>query len=663
MKQNSEAVSAMTPSQKYQPEIDGLRTIAVMSVVLFHLEFKWIPGGFVGVDVFFVISGFLITRLLVKDVQAGNFSFKHFYLRRIRRLGPALIAVLLGTFVVAAFFLTPDHFQRFSGALLASLFSASNLFFWAESGYFDATAELKPLLHTWSLSVEEQFYLVWPALIFLVGRRSRWVLPVVVLLLSLLSLYGALVFTKYEPSAGFFLMPFRIYEFGIGAGLALLALQPLRNTFREFFCLLGLLMIGYSLLAFDKLTPFPDIYALLPCMGAALVIVGGNARFLGYLLRNPISVWVGKISYSLYLVHWPIVVLYKHVTFADAVLGKTRIALLVLMFMAAPVMYYGIEKRFRFGAGSNKPGASRRLWGWLAVPLVLSMLSVHAYAINGWSWRFDDAVIHSIGILEERQQDRRQFIDNEQATSNLPFDAAAEKVLVMGDSHSTDMFNALYLNVEGDSRISVRRLELDDVCLYLFADKPDEQVTGLSASELVRCGEQYDAVLASEMLAQVDRIVISTRWQETSFPNIEPFANFLRSAGKPESPPQVVVMGRSAEFKNVPALILQIGLDDTIDQQLAATRTTNLDALNENLKQQAEVLQLPFVDKVSYLCSDEASRCDAIDEQGLVLYTDYGHWSLEGARLFGQRMLADSATAVMLTGMSTSELNARSTAN
>ena len=142
---------------KYQPEIDGLRAIAVLSVLLFHLEYTFIPGGYVGVDVFFVISGFLITRILYRDVSAGDFSFKRFYSRRIRRLAPALIAVLLVTFVAACFFLTPNFLERFSGALIASVFSVSNIFFWLESGYFDASADLKPVLHTWSLSVEEQF--------------------------------------------------------------------------------------------------------------------------------------------------------------------------------------------------------------------------------------------------------------------------------------------------------------------------------------------------------------------------------------------------------------------------------------------------------------------------------------------------------------------------
>lgn len=638
---------------QYQPEIDGLRAIAVMAVVLFHLEYKWIPGGFVGVDVFFVISGFLITRLLLKEVRAGHFSFGQFYLRRLRRLGPALLATLVLTFAVSVFYLTPDHFQRFSGALLSSVFSVSNLYFWAESGYFDATAELKPLLHTWSLSVEEQFYLVWPALIVLLAMRGRWLLPVVISLLSLLSLYGALVFTRYEPSASFFLMPFRVYEFGLGAALAMLPSLVRMNIVREAFVLLGLLMIGYSALVFDKFTPFPDIYALLPCMGAALLIAGGSARYTGWLLRNPLSVWIGKISYSLYLVHWPIVVLYKHITFEDVVVGKTRIALLVLTLMAAVALYYGVEKRFRLTSQAKASGSRVRQLGWLAVPLVLSVGSVHAYFSDGWPGRFDAAVVNAIGNIEDKQQIRRRYIEGDDALSNLPFDDSAEvRVLVMGDSHATDMFNALYLNVVEDPRISVRRLEIDDVCLYLFAEADKQNHDHLTAVEVARCARQFEAVQASTMLSTVDHVLLSTRWERTSLPYLDAFSRFLRQRGGRDVKPRIVLMGRTGEFKNVPSLILKNGLSEELPKQLADARLSELDSLNAEFREQAQTLQLDFVDKLPFLCTPvDASVCDAVDEAGKVLYTDYGHWTMEGAKLFGQRMLSQPETASVLTGL------------
>lgn len=626
---------------KYRPEIDGIRAIAVISVLLFHLEYKLIPGGFVGVDVFFVISGYLITQLIYKDAHTNSFSFKRFYMRRIKRLAPALIAVLCATFAISSIFLTPDHFQRFSGALLSSLLSVSNIFFWMESGYFDASAELKPLLHTWSLSVEEQFYFVWPALIFFFRRQSPRVLLGVFIALGAVSLIAARMLNAHQPSATFFLVPFRVYEFAIGAALAMLPMAGvIQNRWREPACITGLLLVTYSVLFFDKTTPFPDFYALVPCIGAALLLAGGGATFSGLLLRNPLSIWLGKISYSLYLVHWPIVVLYKHITFEDVIVGKTRIALLFITLIASIILYLTVENRFRVSSTDRSKGTSRTAL-WFAVPVLLTAVAGHAYAFNGWSGRFDQAVIAAIGNVEEKQQIRRQFIENSDSLSNLPFDEGDSlNVLVMGDSHATDIFNALYFNLQDNNAISLRRLEIDDICLYLFAgvEAPEQ-----SSNIQVRCKAQYAEVQFSELLMDAKRVVISTRWELSSLQYLDEFATFLQQKDR-----ELIIMGRTAEFKNVPSLVLKHGLADDITRRLAQARFSNLDKLNGSLKERTIELGLAFIDKVPYLCDLDNELCDVIDAQGNVLYTDYGHWSVEGAKFFGQRMIADEVFTAKL---------------
>lgn len=629
---------------KYQPEIDGIRAIAVISVLLYHLEYKFIPGGFVGVDVFFVISGFLITRILRRDMQNSQFSFARFYLRRIRRLAPALIAVVAVTFIVASFYLTPSHMQRFSGAVVASLLSVSNFFFWFESGYFDASAELKPLLHTWSLSVEEQFYLLWPALIFLFRKQSARAVLLLFVTLGMISLIASKWFTTADPTASFFLMPFRIHEFAIGAVLAMIPSisqqggSTTPNLIKELACLLGLGIIAYSVLLLNNATPFPDVYALIPCLGAALLIAGCSARYCGWVLRNPVSVWIGKISYSLYLVHWPIVVMYKHITFEDVVVGKTRIALLILTVLSAIALYLLVEVRFRYGAARRPALRTSPTWIWLSVPLLLLAASTHAYTFNGWSGRFDKAVVDAIGDIEAKQLIRRKFIDGPAAVSAVSFDASPSEdlprtnLLVMGDSHANDMFNALYLNLSEEPGLSIRRLEIDDTCLYLFTGSETDQ----SPSAQARCELQYQAVQLSELLDQADRIILSTRWEKSSFEHLPAFVAALQTNGA-----EVVVMGRTAEFKNVPSLVLKNGLTDNIKSQLAATRFTDIDALNESLHTLVTELGLSYIDKLGYLCNLSAKQCDVIDDAGKVLYTDYGHWTLEGARYFGKRMLSD----------------------
>lgn len=638
---------------KYQPEIDGLRAIAVISVLLFHLEYAFIPGGFVGVDVFFVISGFLITRILYRDVSAGNFSFKRFYMRRIKRLAPALIAVLLATFVVSLFFLTPNFLQRVSGAMIASVLSVSNIFFWLESGYFDASADLKPLLHTWSLSVEEQFYFVWPALLFLCAGRSRKAMLILFAVLGVVSLLAAKWFTVKDPTASFFLMPFRVYEFAIGAALAMIPVvslhgsQPLSNKARELMCLSGLALIAYSLFLFDKTTPFPDVYALVPCIGAALLIAGGSARYSGWALKNPLSVWLGKISYSLYLVHWPIAVLYKHITFEDMIVGKTRIALLILTMLAAVALYYLVENRFRYGLPASNGTQSRRKLAWLAVPVVLLATSAHAYVFSGWPARFDAALINAIGDIEAKQLMRRQYIEGPGSLSYMPFDepasadVASVNLLVLGDSHATDMFNALYFNLADTPNVSIRRLEIDDSCMYLFNSGETDQ----SAALQERCERQYQAVQESELPAHADSIVFSARWETPYLADIPVFIDFINRHSA-----NVILMGRTAEFKSVPSLVMKNGLTPSIGELVAARRNTELDALNIKVSTLAEELGLPYIDKVPYLCDLTANSCDVIDEQGKILYTDYGHWTVEGARFFGARLLQDDQFRSLVLG-------------
>ena len=279
----------------------------MLSVLLFHLDVALFSGGFVGVDAFFVISGFLITRLIRDDVAAGKFSFTRFYVRRARRIFPALFLTLAATFVAGYLLFSSQHLMRLGGALVSAVFSVSNFYFWGEAGYFDTAAHLKPLLHTWSLGIEEQFYLLWPAiLVFTLLRAPRWA-PVALLFVGgALSLFLSEFFVRW-PSIAFYLLPFRAFEFALGAVLVWLNPHRMKSAiWGELWVAAGLGMLGYSIVSFSGETPFPGLNALIPCVGTALIIYGGESRFLSRLLSNPIAVGIGLISYSLYLVHWPV---------------------------------------------------------------------------------------------------------------------------------------------------------------------------------------------------------------------------------------------------------------------------------------------------------------------------------------------------------------------
>ncbi len=294
----------------YRREVDGLRAVAVVSVILFHAGFTWIPGGYVGVDVFFVISGYLITTILVTEQMQGRGSLLRFYERRARRILPALFVVLAACLPLAWHLMLPYQFKDFAKSVLAVLTFSSNILFWRESGYFAAATELKPLLHTWSLAIEEQFYVVLPLVIMAVWRFGLRPLTALLVIVATASL-GLAEWASFKGIvvANFYLMPTRAWELLIGALVGIWLLQRPAPVGRAAAAasVLGLGLILYGVFRFDRSTPFPGLLALVPTLGTALVILcgsapGGARRLLS--LRPVVA--IGLISYSAYLWHQPL---------------------------------------------------------------------------------------------------------------------------------------------------------------------------------------------------------------------------------------------------------------------------------------------------------------------------------------------------------------------
>lgn len=304
----------VAPGLAYRPDIDGLRAIAILSVLLFHAFPQAIPGGFAGVDVFFVISGYLISSILLRRVGDGTLSLKDFYARRIARIFPALLIVLIATYAIGWFLLPADEYNRLATHILGGAGFYSNVIYLKESGYFDALASSKPLLHLWSLAIEEQFYLVWPALIWGAWRlrvNVMWMIAVLgglsfLLNLRALHLGDGTALAYYAPQT-------RFWELTLGSALAMLSMQRCALEWRDagprgnLLATLGLGLIGASFLLISKSAAFPGWWALLPTGGAALVIFGGPRAWVNRtLLGAAVPVWIGKISFALYLWHWPL---------------------------------------------------------------------------------------------------------------------------------------------------------------------------------------------------------------------------------------------------------------------------------------------------------------------------------------------------------------------
>jgi peptidoglycan/LPS O-acetylase OafA/YrhL len=434
---------------EYRREIDGLRAIAVLPVIFYHAGFEAFAGGFIGVDVFFVISGYLITTIILAEMNNGKFSLLTFYERRARRILPALFFVMLCCLPFAWLWLVPKDMEYFCQSLTAVSAFSSNILFWRKSGYFDTGAEFVPLLHTWSLAIEEQFYMLFPLFLMLLWKlRKRWILSSLVLI-AIVSLAGAHYGSSRKAGATFFLLPTRGWELAIGAVIAFYFLykkdqaELIRShkIASEAFGLLGLSLICYSIFAFDKATPFPGFYALVPTIGTALIIIFSTAKTtVGRLLGTKLMVGIGLISYSTYLWHQPLFVFARHRS-----LTEPNVTLLLALSALSVVLAYFtwryIESYFR-----NKKVVSRSQVFAFAVTgsSFFAFAGLAGYLSQGFENHFDktfirittpaEGIITGCSAVQELSSGYTAIIGDKTKTPTIA---------LLGDSHSTTITKAL----------------------------------------------------------------------------------------------------------------------------------------------------------------------------------------------------------------------------
>lgn len=363
-----------TLHMKYRADIDGLRAIAVMLVVLYHAFPKTILGGFIGVDIFFIISGFLISTILFENMHAGNFSIIDFYRRRVRRIFPALFAVLIACLVGGWFFLLPDEYRQLGKHVAGGTTFISNILLWREAGYFDSSAESKPLLHLWSLAVEEQFYIFWPLILALIWKR-RWNFTLIVLL-TIVFFAINIFYLKSDPTAAFYSPQSRFWELMVGSMLAyvLLFKPALIEKHKNLQSILGFLLLALGLFFIDRNCMFPGWWALLPTVGAALIISAGPSAYLNKnLLSSRLFTWIGLISYPLYLWHWPIFSFF-HIAVSTTPTKSTRCLAIAISIALAWLTYRFIEVPLR-----NSIWFSKRTPLYLVAMIMLGMIGYSFY--------------------------------------------------------------------------------------------------------------------------------------------------------------------------------------------------------------------------------------------------------------------------------------------
>lgn len=431
---------------RYRADIDGLRALAVMPVVLFHANVPGFGGGFVGVDIFFVISGFLITSIIAEEITQGRFSIVAFYERRIRRIFPALFAVLLVSSILAIWLLLPNQFDAYSRSVLGTAFFASNIVFWRETGYFAAPASEKPLLHTWSLAVEEQFYVFLPLLLLFIYHwlNAKWTVWIVLLtILSFaLSIWGVAV----KPSATFYLAPTRAWELLLGSILALGAIPTLRSRpLMEALFLVGAGSIAWGIFGLSVVSPFPGLNALFPCIGAALVIYSGQntSLYSNWFLRSKPFVFVGFISYSLYLWHWPLLVFGQIWNVYELTSFQTT-AIVSLSFLAATLSWKYVESPFRKrGAVLARKGLFSTAFAAICVLLIFGTYGV---VTHGWPERVPAKSVEIAKFTKSHNPRRNEcllFPGNPVMQPCIYGASVQPAYAVWGDSHADATIHAI----------------------------------------------------------------------------------------------------------------------------------------------------------------------------------------------------------------------------
>jgi peptidoglycan/LPS O-acetylase OafA/YrhL len=462
----------------HRPDIDGLRAVAIVSVLLFHLRIGPFGGGYVGVDVFFVISGYLIASIIHADLKRGQFSIAAFYERRIRRIFPALGVLLAVNLTVAPLILDKIDLRSFAKSAVAALLFVSNMHFAGEIGYFDTPAEIKPLLHTWSLGVEEQWYLLFPLLLAFVHRRAGvrsflWLAP-----LALISILAGYLLAHRYPQIAFFLMPTRAWQLLMGAILALATLSPPRQRVRrEVLSLTGMAAIVVSVLDDSSSAVFPGINTVLPCVGAVLLLHSGTGgtSTIGLLLSARPVVFTGLISYSLYLWHWPIIV-YRRYLWPGETSPLDTALMIALAAVLAAASWRWIEQPFRRREIVKARSSVFRFFVVTSVVLGVAGSALYVDAKRQLNW-LDQALRDDAAEKQKLRLGKCDLTESERASfgnlcASFGDPGARKRMVVWGDSHAgawlpalakvaqENGYSAILISVPGcPPVIGVRRLD------------------------------------------------------------------------------------------------------------------------------------------------------------------------------------------------------------
>lgn len=627
------------PHTNYRPDIDGLRAVAVLAVVLHHLSAPLMPGGYVGVDVFFVISGYLITRIISREMEEGTFTFGRFYERRARRIFPALFAVLAVTLVAGYFLLLPSDYTGTLRGALGTLFFASNIVFWRDmaAGYFAATeGGLNPLLHTWSLAVEEQFYVFFPVLLLLCYRYFRRHIVLILIGCAMVSLAGAALLVQSKSVAVFFLSPFRAWELLVGSLLAFNAVPAIRSrALREAVGGAGLLAILIACFVYDAKTTFPGFAALAPVLGAAAIMHAGASgpSLVGRLLQWRPVVYIGLISYSLYLWHWPLILLTRY-TMGMGPITPYISVLLASSLALGSLSYHFIEQPFRRGVHVTR----KLVFSSSAVfASVLAIASAIGLMRGGFEARFNPTVVK----LDRMRSPQIPFVNCDEkpvgAGCTLGRSDGKATMLLWGDSHMLawgPAFDKILTN-QGERAVFASSYSCPPMLGVDNAVKATCPAQNLSVKNYLLANPEIRTVVMSAYWSAYFQVGgplkaqagnSHTKEVDVAKNSLASTIQWLRDDGR-----QVVLIGPVPVYeKNVP---LALALEKASRRQLLHSSAEEQRRKHASFFEVVNAAQrtssgfFQFLDPIQWLCAEDC----LVIKDGILLYRDSHHLSAAGA--------------------------------
>ncbi|ECD9440580.1 acyltransferase [Salmonella enterica subsp. salamae] len=638
-----------TTSRYYQPDVDGLRTVAVLLVLFFHAGFTSLSGGFIGVDIFFVISGYLITGILVSSVEKKKFNYITFMLSRVSRLYPTLLAIILLTLAFGFLIYTPGDFKELGITSVYSALSASNFHFMLGAGYFDTSSEINPLLHTWSLAVEQQFYLLWPIVIWLSMKASRKLAIAMIAASGIASLIASQYMTHTDPTQNYFMVQYRIFEFAAGGLLFFIPNSKCRNKLLStLMFIIGISLIIYAAFHFDKNTAFPGINAMLPVIGACLCIIYSKHTPAGYLLRNKIFVSIGLVSYSVYLIHWPLLVFYKYYIFRPLYTFE-KISLVIMSLVLAYVSYALIENKFR---RINLSGINTMSVSFVAMLVLIVFSSTMIYRNDGFSFRVNEYFkekMNDAGAFHLQQYGGNGYY----AGAHIIGDKAATKVsaVIMGDSFARQYAHAIDVDSKGYKFIT----SMNDGCFFsrnyttFYAGLPDPKCQQRLNFAINYSNTYNIPVIFGLRWIGYEGMVSDPKGNQKKFKDENEFIKFSISNIKNNiaafngkkvvilgAPPGTDGVGGVEKCVNRPSYLplvctkyLYTDDKDTFNKRM------NL-AIQNALKEDSNVM---FIDPYKYLCKN--GKCMTMTSDHQFVYSDAVHLSKSGAKVMWNQIKDD----------------------